>query len=112
MNFILFIIYITSISFVVSQTCTCGCIDKENLGRSTWMLLHEIVKHADKTEENEQIFISFMDSLTALYPCEECRQHMKININDPQLSELWMCSFHNVVNTQLNKPLYNCSTFW
>ena len=29
----------------------------------------------------------------------------------PEMTELWMCNFHNTVNERLGKELYNCDEF-
>ena len=61
-----------------SDTCTCneGCSEKGEIGKGTWNLLHEIVKHNEATEENNFHLAIFIESLSHIYPCEECRKHM------------------------------------
>ena len=109
------LIYFLLITSVVASTemCTCpeSCSHKEELGRGTWNLLHSIVKHTEKTQDNELLFYDFMDILSQLYPCEECRRHFSDNlraIDQMEMSESWMCEFHNVVNKQLGKPIHLC----
>lgn len=103
-----------------SDTCTCneGCAEKGEVGRSTWHLLHEIAKHNENNEENSFHLAVFIESLSNIYPCEECRKHMKEYIKStvedqqmPEMSELWMCKFHNSVNERLGKALYDCDEF-
>ena len=103
------------ISTVLSQdqcSCPTSCSDKEKLGRSTWFLLHSIVKNVEQTLENEEMFVEFMDILSQLYPCKECREHFILNlknIDQVEMTEKWMCMFHNKINQQLHKPLYSCT---
>ena len=82
----------------------------DELGRNTWFLLNEIVKK-DNTLENRYFFNSFMSSLSMLYPCGECSEHIKDYIEEhpPELTEEWMCHFHNDVNARLEKPLHVCN---
>ena len=56
-------------------------------------------------------------------PCEECRKHLRENLKNQPLvinkntdrsidsNNLfifeWSCNLHNLVNKQLNKPVYN-----
>jgi hypothetical protein len=90
----------------VSTACaSCDCLDRSELGRSTWFLLHEIVK-----TPQSPAFPSLMWSLSELYPCEICRAHISeyLHQNPPIMSEYWMCAFHNVVNVRLGKPEIEC----
>lgn len=118
MEFLLNImIFMTIYSFAYSigeqAECSCSCdkIDKQQLGRSTWYLLHEIAAHTPKTLENDVHFENLMTSLSHLYPCETCREHMERNLetNIVHMDSMSMCKFHNMINYQLNKPIYNCS---
>jgi hypothetical protein len=46
-----------------------------------------------------------------LYPCSECRDHFIRNLDEidqMEMSEEWMCAFHNRINEQLGKPVYPC----
>ena len=56
------------------SSCDCAC-DYRELGRGTWMLLHEMVER-EPSERLEASFVSLMWSLSDLYPCEECRGHL------------------------------------
>lgn len=100
-----------SLSAVPAVLGLCDCdMDRDKLGRSTWYLLHEIVKRVPPTEE--QPFRMFMNTLGHVYPCEECRVHIKeyMDTHRVQLSESWMCDFHNTVNERLGKELFDCDT--
>ena len=105
---------INKINFMEEGTCftncNCGCdLDREKVGTSAWYLLHEIVKHGD--DEYEHAFRTLMHTLSVLYPCKECRAHIKeyIGTHRVEMSEQWMCDFHNDVNVRLGKPIFNCT---
>jgi hypothetical protein len=91
--------------------CTCpeACSGKEELGRGTWFLLHEIVKHSNATPD---VFEDFMYRLADLYPCKECSNHMfdYFFTNGIEMTKQWMCTFHDAVNTRLGKPVHGCTT--
>lgn len=109
MRILLLFIFILGVS---SNTCTCpeACSRKEELGRSTWFLLHSIVKYNKDTLESRMDLGIFMEHLSYLYPCEECRTHLAafLRENNPEMTEEWMCMFHNEVNERLGKPLWDC----
>lgn len=92
------------------DTCDCACeeIDRDQLGRSTWYLLHEIVKHADP--EYDPAFMLLMEILGVLYPCPHCREHIAeyVSTHRVEMTEKWMCEFHNSVNERLNKTIVEC----
>lgn len=95
-----------------TETCTCSesCVQREDLGRGTWFLLHNMAKHIDPTERNQMLFDTFLDILSELYPCSVCREHLRDNLRTvrPQLNIRSMCHFHNRVNAQLGKIEYDC----
>ena len=102
------------LSLASANVCNCKdtCIQKDDLGRSTWFLLHHMAKANEATDENNFAFAVFMHTLAELYPCAECREHVQSNLQQvemPVLDPMWMCNFHNIVNKQLKKPIYNCS---
>ncbi len=112
--FILFI-FASSTEFFIEEDgkmgCDCACdIDKGKLGRSTWHLLHEIAAHVEPDDTTEPSFRVFMHALSMIYPCEECRKHIKEYLSNRrvELSEKWVCEFHNDVNKRLNKSMYDC----
>ena len=101
---------------VSAQQCTCPdvCKGKEELGRGTWKLLHSMVESVERTEQNERLFKNFVLSLQYLYPCQVCRDHivdMNLSIDSIEMSKRWMCAFHNDVNKNLNKELFNCNNY-
>lgn len=92
--------------FIMPVLCAaCNCLDRDELGRSTWYLLHEMVKAPPVPA-----FASFMWSLSELYPCKVCQDHLVEYLHDhpPEMSPQWMCEFHNEVNLRLGKPEYEC----
>ncbi|KAI5188611.1 mitochondrial FAD-linked sulfhydryl oxidase [Nematocida sp. AWRm77] len=91
---------------------------KQELGRSTWTLLHTYAAKypAHPTREEQSHAIKLIDLLTKMYPCEECRGHFKQLVEGfpPQVSTQeefsnWMCSAHNIVNKRLGKPVFDCA---
>lgn len=91
---------------ITAASAACDCLDRDQLGRSTWFLLHEMVR----SEPRPEIFGQFMWTLSELYPCEICRSHISDYLveNPPEMSEYWMCDFHNAVNIRLDKPVFDC----
>ena len=114
MRWLVFVMVCTlasSTEFFVEDGCDCACeVDKGKLGRSTWYLLHEIAAHVDPDDTTGPSFRVFMHALSRIYPCEECREHIKEYLSDRrvELSEKWVCEFHNDVNKRLNKSIYDC----
>ena len=112
--FILFTLALSTEFFIEEDGeigCDCACdIDKGKLGRSTWHLLHEIAEHVESDDTTEPSFRVFMHALSMIYPCEECREHIKEYLSNRrvELSEKWVCEFHNEVNERLNKTIYEC----
>lgn len=104
MKLILFFLLLT---MAYAQQCT-QCDEKTELGRSTWHLLHEIVKHADP--EFEPAWMNMIKILSVLYPCEDCKVHISNYISNRriEMNEKWLCEFHDSVNIRLNKPIHGC----
>lgn len=112
MKLLIIVLLITCV--FANEVCQCPetCLAKEELGRGTWFLLHSIVRNIEKTDENKLLFYDFMELLSQLYPCSECREHFIKNLNEidqMEMSEKWMCAFHNRINQQLHKELYPCN---
>lgn len=58
-----------------------GCpVDKDELGRSTWSLLHTMAaQYPDKpTSGQKQQVVQFIDILSHTYPCEPCAKDLVI----------------------------------
>lgn len=93
-------------------------LDKNDLGRASWSLLHTIAAYyPDKPSVRQQSDIkNFMDILSRLYPCKQCADDLINDLKDepPVVSsqkELtqWMCRLHNKVNNKLGKELFDCA---
>lgn len=103
-----YLIFFMILGVALASECSCNIPDREQLGRSTWYLLHEIVKHADP--EYDPAFSLLMRCLSVLYPCPHCRDHIQqyIDTHRIEMTEKWMCEFHNDVNLRLNKTIVTC----
>ena len=98
-----------------SEDCVCTDVCKEEkkelLGQGTWRLLHSIVDHVERTEDNEKLFENFIKTLQFLYPCVECRNHLReMSFEDVQMTPMWLCEFHNKVNKRLQKKEFDCNS--
>eukprot|EP00238_Polyblepharides_amylifera_P000017 CAMPEP_0196572528 /NCGR_PEP_ID=MMETSP1081-20130531/2571_1 /TAXON_ID=36882 /ORGANISM="Pyramimonas amylifera, Strain CCMP720" /LENGTH=160 /DNA_ID=CAMNT_0041889883 /DNA_START=84 /DNA_END=563 /DNA_ORIENTATION=+ len=92
-------------------------VTREDLGRSTWTLLHTIAAAFPDTPTRQQRKDAkiFVESLARIYPCAECSKHFQIIVKDnpveaetgEKLSQ-YMCRLHNVVNRGIKKPIFNC----
>ncbi|KAH8693958.1 putative FAD dependent sulfhydryl oxidase Erv1 [Talaromyces proteolyticus] len=98
--------------------------DVEQLGRSTWTLLHSLTAAYPTTASNEQQteMRSFLGLFSKLYPCWVCADDFRAWMahpsgkNEPRLSSRaefgqWMCEAHNAVNRKLGKKEFDCN-FW
>ncbi|CAG8085109.1 unnamed protein product [Penicillium olsonii] len=98
--------------------------DVEQLGRSTWTLLHSMAatypeKASTEHQNNMQGFLKFFSKL---YPCWVCADDFQTWMahpsgrNQPKLGSRkefgwWMCEAHNEVNRKLGKKEFDCR-FW
>ena len=104
----------------VAQSLPSDCPpDVEQLGRSTWTLLHSMTaaypERPTLTQQSEtRQFISLFGKM---YPCWSCaddfRSWMKEGGNEPRVSNRdefgrWMCEAHNAVNVKLGKKSFDC----
>lgn len=92
--------------------------DVEQLGRSTWTLLHSIAATYPNNPSADQKnhLMNFMTSFSHLYPCFYCaddfRDYMKkekINVTNRDEFGKWLCNAHNAVNVKLGKPTFDCN---
>lgn len=92
--------------------------DVEELGRSSWTLLHSIAarypKQPSHTQKEEMK--QFMTIFSHVYPCWWCAKDFEkfIKANAPKVdsrSDLgrWICEAHNDVNKKLNKEEFDCN---
>jgi len=92
--------------------------DRQELGASSWSLLHSIAAYyPDKPTPSQQADAKlFLTIFSRLYPCEECAQDLRKDLaespprvrNSEEFSQ-WMCQLHNKVNVKLGKPTFDCS---
>lgn len=93
--------------------------DVEELGRSTWTLLHTISAsyppRASPTQQSEMR--QFLGLFGKLYPCwvcaEDFQEWMTRKGNEPKVEGRdrlgrWMCDAHNEVNRKLGKQQFDC----
>lgn len=90
---------------------------KEQLGQSTWILLHTLAAQLPEkpTRQQQRDVKALIDILTRIYPCGDCAQHWKqivkgnpVQVHTRAAFEQWLCRSHNVVNRSLGKPTFNC----
>lgn len=94
--------------------------DVEQLGRSSWTLLHTMAANYPDvaTTEQQSDMRNFLHFFTKLYPCWVCGTGFQkwMVKNPPPLEDRkgfgnWMCQAHNVVNRRLGKKEFDCR-FW
>ena len=90
----------------------------EELGRSTWTLLHSIAATYPKTPttSEQDDLRGFFKFFAKLYPCwvcaEDFQQYMKKETMQTSSREdfgQWLCRAHNDVNKKLGKPTFDCA---
>ncbi|CEL07410.1 hypothetical protein ASPCAL10567 [Aspergillus calidoustus] len=95
--------------------------DVEELGRSTWTLLHSMsATYPEKANTEQQSEMrGFLKLLSKLYPCWVCADDFRTWMaepsgkNEPKLGGRkefgnWMCEAHNEVNRKLGKKEFDC----
>ncbi|ORX87049.1 hypothetical protein BCR32DRAFT_215618 [Anaeromyces robustus] len=92
--------------------------EKEELGRSTWRLLHTVTaRYPNKpTNEEKQALKNWVYLLTRLYPSGECAVEFSkiLEANPPDVesrdaASQWACKVHNIINEALGKEQFNCN---
>lgn len=92
--------------------------DVEQLGRSSWTLLHSIASKYPKkpTDVQKQEMREFLTIFSHVYPCSWCAKDFEkfIRENAPKVDSrdefgLWLCGAHNEVNRKLGKSEFNCN---
>ncbi|TKX21637.1 mitochondrial FAD-linked sulfhydryl oxidase ERV1 [Elsinoe australis] len=93
--------------------------DVEQLGRSSWTLLHTIAANYPEqptfTQQSEAR--QFVSLFGKLYPCWVCAsdfQDWMKSGHEPRVSSRdefgrWMCEAHNAVNEKLGKSTFDCN---
>ncbi|EFA00437.1 FAD-linked sulfhydryl oxidase ALR [Tribolium castaneum] len=93
-------------------------LDKDELGRSSWGLLHTIAaKYPENPTRTEQKdMTSFFTLFSKFYPCDFCAEDLRkeLKADPPQIASQedlsqWLCRLHNRVNNKLGKPEFDCS---
>ncbi|KAJ5124298.1 ERV/ALR sulphydryl oxidase [Penicillium bovifimosum] len=95
--------------------------DVEQLGRSTWTLLHSMAAtYPEKANaEHQDNMRGFLKFFSKLYPCWVCADDFQTWMahpsgqNQPRLGSRkefgwWMCEAHNEVNRKLGKKEFDC----
>ncbi|KAJ1459666.1 ERV/ALR sulfhydryl oxidase domain-containing protein [Pelagophyceae sp. CCMP2097] len=92
---------------------------REELGRSTWGLLHTTAAYYpdEPTPADKTAAAGLISGLAALYPCAHCAEDFRATTkaDPPKLGSrvefaLWLCNQHNTVNLKLGKPTFKCSS--
>lgn len=93
-------------------------VDRDELGRSTWNLLHTTAAYypEEPTNADKMYARHLISGLAAHYPCEHCAEDFREAIveDPPSLGSrtqfaLWLCRQHNKVNDKVGKPLFDCT---
>ncbi|KAJ8599003.1 hypothetical protein CTAYLR_007665 [Chrysophaeum taylorii] len=93
-------------------------VDRDELGRSTWNLLHTTAAYFPEqpTDTDKHQARGLVEGLAAHYPCDHCREDFKESIEEdpPSLGSrtqfaLWLCRQHNKVNEKLGKSAFPCT---
>ena len=93
-------------------------VDKEELGRGTWALLHTMAAYyPDKPDALRKVQARrFFDALGDLYPCTHCADDFRVDKarNPPRVESrtalsVWLCERHNEVNEKLGKEKHSCA---
>ncbi|KAK5007664.1 hypothetical protein LTR28_004997 [Elasticomyces elasticus] len=93
--------------------------DVEQLGRSSWTLLHTIAASYPEapTPTQQSETRQFIQLFGKMYPCWVCADDFRSWMregNEPRVSNRsefgkWMCEAHNAVNVKLGKESFDCS---
>lgn len=92
--------------------------DVEQLGRSSWTLLHSITAQYPETpsQAEQDDATSFMRLFGKLYPCWVCAEDFqafmvrnKVRVESRDEFGNWMCEAHNEVNRKLGKKEFDCT---
>lgn len=92
--------------------------DSRELGRSTWTFLHSSAAYLPETptEPQKEQFSNLIKSVSHLYPCRHCAEHLQsymevnpLTLDSRRSISQWLCTFHNEVNQMLGKNTFDCS---
>ncbi|KAA0172666.1 hypothetical protein FNF27_05890 [Cafeteria roenbergensis] len=91
--------------------------DREELGRSSWDLLHSMAAYYPErpSAEDKAAMAGFIRGLARFYPCSHCAEALRADVEavPPRLGSReefagWVCEQHNIVNESLGKPAFKC----
>lgn len=83
-------------------------------GPSTWRALHAITFTfpENPTDKDKQEYLDFVQALSKVLPCPQCRSHMMdyiknnpIDVSSQLAFSKWGVDFHNAVNQRIGKPV-------
>ncbi|TVY42674.1 Mitochondrial FAD-linked sulfhydryl oxidase [Lachnellula subtilissima] len=92
--------------------------DVEELGRSSWTLLHSITAtYPEAPTPNDQSNVKqFLGLFGKLYPCWVCAEDFQVFMERNKVRAesrdefgMWMCEAHNDVNRKLGKKEFDCA---
>lgn len=92
-------------------------VDKDELGRAAWALMHTTAAYFPEDPEFEEQLaaMSLMLGLSKLYPCSYCQADFEAfrkasppDVSSREAFAKWVCELHNSVNTKLGKPTFPC----
>lgn len=94
--------------------------DVEQLGKSSWTLLHLIAATypEEPTSKQQSDMKQFVSLFGQFYPCWFCAKDFRKYVaeHEPRTETqdalgTWLCGAHNEVNKKLGKPEFDC-TLW
>lgn len=92
--------------------------DVEQIGKSSWTLLHSIAAtYPEKPSNQQQTDLKqFMRLFGNFYPCWYCRDDFveyskktEPKVETQDAFGKWLCDAHNDVNVKLGKPKFDCN---
>ncbi|XP_078345973.1 FAD-linked sulfhydryl oxidase ALR-like [Oculina patagonica] len=93
-------------------------LDREELGRSSWNVLHTMAAYYpdNPSQEQQRDMSSFVKLFSKFFPCDDCASHLRerLQTHPPDTSNRynfcqWMCHMHNEVNRRIGKKEFDCS---
>jgi FAD-linked sulfhydryl oxidase len=94
--------------------------DSASLGRATWTFLHTMsAYYPDRPTPAQQTRMgSFLSDFAAFYPCPPCAEHLQQHLvkhppptHTRSALSMFLCRYHNDVNTRLGKPQFDCARY-
>lgn len=91
---------------------------RDQLGRAAWAYLHQMAANYPVTpsEQEKTAMLQFIYSFAQFFPCRTCSTDFSAQIRQypPQVNSQadltrWFCQQHNMVNSKLGKPQFDCS---